>query len=123
MTTNSYKALLAQREALEQQIAAARKSEVSGAVQEIKALIEAFGLTPDDVFPPAKQKREASSVALNTAIQLRAKHGLAEESRRTGSRIKTVRSLRFKSGPSGPFFFMETFTTDGLSATPFLVHH
>jgi len=63
MSTNSYKELLAQREALEQQIAAARKSEVSGAVQEIKALIEAFGLTQDDVFPPAKQKREASSVA------------------------------------------------------------
>jgi DNA-binding protein H-NS len=65
MSTNSYKELLAQREALEQQIAAARKSEVSGAVQEIKALIEAFGLTQDDVFPTAKQKqkRETGSVA------------------------------------------------------------
>ncbi|MEX8193630.1 H-NS histone family protein [Comamonas guangdongensis] len=63
MSTHSYKDLLAQREALEQQIAAARKSEVAGAVQEIKGLIEAFGLTQDDVFPPAKQKRETGSVA------------------------------------------------------------
>lgn len=65
MSTHSYKELLAQREALEQQIAAARKSEVAGAVQEIKSLIEAFGLTQDDIFSPAKQKpmREKVSVA------------------------------------------------------------
>lgn len=63
MSTNSYKELLAQREALELQIAAARKAEVAGAVQEIRSLIEAFGLTQDDVFPPAKQKRETGSVA------------------------------------------------------------
>lgn len=65
MSTLSYKDLLAQREALEQQIAAARKTEVADAVQKIKGLIEAFGLTQDDVFPAAKQKpkREAGSVA------------------------------------------------------------
>ncbi|AIJ47507.1 histone [Comamonas testosteroni TK102] len=63
MSTHSYKDLLAQREALEQQIAAARKTEVADAVQKIKNLIEAFGLTQDDVFPPAKQKREAGTVA------------------------------------------------------------
>ena len=65
MSTHSYKELLAQREALEQQIAAARKSEVAGAVQEIKSLIEAFGLTQDDIFSPTKhkQKRETVSVA------------------------------------------------------------
>jgi len=63
MSTHSYKELLAQREALEQQIAAARKTEVADAVQKIKGLIEAFGLTQDDVFPPAKQKRETGSVA------------------------------------------------------------
>lgn len=65
MSTHSYKDLLAQREALEQQIAAARKTEVAEAVQKIKGLIEAFGLTQDDVFPAAKQKqkRETGSVA------------------------------------------------------------
>ena len=50
MSTHSYKDLLAQREALEQQIAAARKTEVADAVQKIKGLIEAFGLTQDDVI-------------------------------------------------------------------------
>lgn len=63
MSTQSYKELLAQREALEQQIAAARKAEVAGAVQQIRGLIETFGLTAEDVFPPARQKREAGSVA------------------------------------------------------------
>ncbi len=65
MSTHSYKDLLAQREALEQQIAAARKTEVADAVQKIKGLIEAFGLTQDDVFPATKQKqkRETGSVA------------------------------------------------------------
>ena len=65
MSTHSYKDLLAQREALEQQIAAARKTEVADAVQKIKGLIEAFWLTQDDVFPAAKQKqkRETGSVA------------------------------------------------------------
>lgn len=63
MSTNSYKELLAQRETLDQQIAAARKAEVAVAVQEIRGLIEAFGLTRDDVFPPAKQRRLTGSVA------------------------------------------------------------
>lgn len=56
-STNSYKELLAQRAALEQQIAAARKAELAGAVQEIRKLIEAFGLTESDIFSSAKQKR------------------------------------------------------------------
>lgn len=64
MSTNSYKELLAQREALEQQIAAARKSEVAGAVKEIKGLIEAFGLTQDDVFSPTKQKKMREKVSI-----------------------------------------------------------
>lgn len=63
MSTHSYKELLAQREALEQQIAAARKAEVTGAVQQIRSLIESFGLTQDDIFPASKQKRETGTVA------------------------------------------------------------
>ncbi|MFN3731969.1 H-NS family nucleoid-associated regulatory protein [Comamonas testosteroni] len=62
MSTLSYKELLAQREALELQIAAARKSEVSDAVQKIRSMVQAFGLTPQDVFPSAKQKREVNPV-------------------------------------------------------------
>ncbi len=47
---SSYKDLLAQREALEQKIAAARESELSQAVSRVRGLIEEFGLTQDDVF-------------------------------------------------------------------------
>lgn len=63
MSTHTYKELLAQREALEQQIAAARKNELADAVQKVRSLVEAFDLTQEDVFPTAKQKREVSSVA------------------------------------------------------------
>ncbi|MFD2753957.1 H-NS histone family protein [Comamonas terrae] len=60
--TASYQELLAQREALEQQIAAARKEEVANAVQKIQALVATFGLTPEDVFPSGK-KRSTTAVA------------------------------------------------------------
>lgn len=65
MSAHSYKELLAQREALEQQIAAARKVEVAGAVKTAQDLVKAFDLTQDDVFSSTKQrqKREVSSVA------------------------------------------------------------
>lgn len=65
MSTHSYKDLLAQREALEQQIAAARKVEVAGAVRTVRDLVEAFGLAQDDVFSSTKkrQTREVGAVA------------------------------------------------------------
>lgn len=53
----SYKELLAQRQALEQQIAEARKAELAEAVAKVRATIQEFGLTADDVFPPATAKR------------------------------------------------------------------
>lgn len=46
----SYKELLAQREALEVQIASARKAEVSSAVQTARQLVADFSLTVEDVF-------------------------------------------------------------------------
>jgi DNA-binding protein H-NS len=61
--TSSYKELLAQRTALEQQIAAAREAELAAALQKIQTLIETFSLTQDDIFPPAKQKRTSHPVA------------------------------------------------------------
>lgn len=54
MTT--YKDLLAQRAALEAQIEAARKSELSDAVKKVRSLIEEFGLTEADVFKKTTQK-------------------------------------------------------------------
>lgn len=46
----SYKELLAQRDALEQQIAAARKAELADAISKVRSIVDEFGLTPDDVF-------------------------------------------------------------------------
>ncbi len=50
MTATSYKELLAQREALEAQIAEARKAELSDAVKRVREIVAEFGLTPSDVF-------------------------------------------------------------------------
>lgn len=60
MTT--YKELLAQREALEAQIAAARKAEVAEAVAKIRQQIADYGLTSEDVFPQARAKTSRESV-------------------------------------------------------------
>lgn len=54
MTT--YKELLAQREALEQQIHAARKVELADAVQKVRTLVAEYDLTQDDIFG-GKQNR------------------------------------------------------------------
>lgn len=50
----SYKDLLKQREALDQQITQARQQELSGAVSQVRALIAEFGLTAQDVFPSGR---------------------------------------------------------------------
>jgi len=49
--TQSYKELLAQREALEKAIAIARQTEISSAVAKVRELVAEFGLTPQDIFP------------------------------------------------------------------------
>jgi len=63
INTASYKDLLAQRAALEQQIAAAREAEIAAAVQEVRTLVQSYDLTHEDVFPPAKILRATSQVA------------------------------------------------------------
>ncbi len=55
----SYKELLKQREALEQQINEARRQELAGAIAQVRALIAEYQLTQDDVFP-AGRVRSAS---------------------------------------------------------------
>ncbi|KGH23008.1 H-NS family nucleoid-associated regulatory protein [Comamonas thiooxydans] len=52
---SSYKELLAQKELLEAQIKAARESELADAVAKVRSIVSEFGLTADDVFPPAKR--------------------------------------------------------------------
>lgn len=50
MTNASYKDLMAQRAALEAQIEAARKQEVSDVVAKIRALIQDYELSAEDIF-------------------------------------------------------------------------
>ena len=54
--TTSYKELLKQRDALEQQIGEARKRELSDAVSQVRALVAEFGLTAQDVFPSGRAR-------------------------------------------------------------------
>lgn len=53
---SEYKNLLAQKAALEAQIAAAQAESKAKAVTEARALIQEHGLTAADVFPAAKAK-------------------------------------------------------------------
>lgn len=50
----SYKDLLKQREALEQQISEARRRELSDAVAQVRSMVAEFGLTAQDVFPAGR---------------------------------------------------------------------
>lgn len=52
--TQSYKDLLAQRQALDLQIKEARAAEVKGALATIHQLIADFGLSQNDIFPAAR---------------------------------------------------------------------
>lgn len=52
----SYKELLKQREALEKQISEARRQELAGAIAQVRALVEEFGLTAQDVFPAGRAR-------------------------------------------------------------------
>lgn len=52
----SYKELLKQREALEQQISEARRRELSDAIAQVRALVSEFGLTTQDVFPTGRAR-------------------------------------------------------------------
>ena len=56
----SYKELVKQREALDQQISQARQQEMTGAVSQVRALIAEFGLTAQDVFPAGRARSSTS---------------------------------------------------------------
>lgn len=58
----SYKELLKQREALEQQINEARRQELSGAIAQVRALVAEYGLVQDDIFPAARARSASSGV-------------------------------------------------------------
>lgn len=57
----SYKELMAQRDALEQQIQAARKAELDEAVSKVRSIVAEYSLTVEDIFAPARGQRKASA--------------------------------------------------------------
>jgi len=59
----SYKDLLKQREALEQQISEARRRELSDAVAQVRSLVAEYGLTAQDIFPAGKGRGARSATA------------------------------------------------------------
>lgn len=71
MNETSYKDLLKQREALEQQINEARQRELSTAVTRVRELVAEYGLTQQDVFPTGRAARAAASPAAKVAPKYR----------------------------------------------------
>lgn len=61
--TSSYKDLLMQRQALEQQIHEARRRELSAAVAQVRGLVTEYGLTQQDVFPTGRRSTSGMKVA------------------------------------------------------------
>lgn len=66
---SSYKELMKQREALDQQISQARQQEMSSAVAQVRALVAEFGLTAQEVFPSSRAR--SSSVGSKVAPKYR----------------------------------------------------
>ena len=64
----SYKELLKQREALEQQIGEARKRELSDAISQVRSLLAEFGLTAQDVFPSGRAAGKGRSSTAGTKV-------------------------------------------------------
>lgn len=57
----TYKELLKQQEALALQIEEARKREIADAVDKVRALVNDYGLTADDVFPSGRRTATKSA--------------------------------------------------------------
>jgi len=57
----SYKELLARREQLDQQIAETRANEVAAVIAQIRDLMEAYGLSTDDIAGKKRRGRPAGS--------------------------------------------------------------
>lgn len=53
---SEYKALLKDRQALDQKIEDARRKELSTAVEQVRSLVNEFGLTPKEVFATGRPR-------------------------------------------------------------------
>ncbi|KEH09787.1 histone [Delftia tsuruhatensis] len=86
---SEYQNLLAQKAALEAQIATAQAEAKAKAVTEARALIQEHGLTAADVFPAAKAKGSVGVPKYRDPAT--GAPGPAGASRRTGSTARTAR--------------------------------
>ncbi len=68
---SSYKELLQQRRDLEQKISEARRKEITGALAQIRSLVEEFQLTEQDVFPSSKARSPSSTSGTKVAPKYR----------------------------------------------------
>ena len=68
---SSYKELLQQRRDLEQKISEARRKEITGALDQIRSLVEEFELTEQDVFPSSKARAPSSTSGTKVAPKYR----------------------------------------------------
>ncbi|NOV23405.1 H-NS histone family protein [Cupriavidus necator] len=59
----TYKQLMAQKEAIEAQLAEARATEVAGVIDKIRSLMAEFGLTAEDIEGKRRRGRPAGSGA------------------------------------------------------------
>ncbi|MBP0630787.1 MULTISPECIES: H-NS family nucleoid-associated regulatory protein [unclassified Cupriavidus] len=57
----TYQDLLAQKQALEAQIEQARATEVAGVLEQIRALMQQYGLSPEDIAPRRRRGRPADA--------------------------------------------------------------
>jgi DNA-binding protein H-NS len=60
---SSLATLIAQREALDKQIAETRKQEISDAIKQVKALVAEYGLSASDVFPSSNGVKAMKAAA------------------------------------------------------------
>jgi len=75
---SSYRELLAQKAALEAQIAQARASEVASAITTVKQLVADFGLTAEEVFS-SSNKKTGSGATKGTKVAAKYKNPVTGE--------------------------------------------
>lgn len=68
---SSYKELLKQREALDLQIAQARRNELAAAISQVRGLVAEYCLSQEDVFPPARGSRGSATAGVKVAPKYR----------------------------------------------------
>ncbi|MEH3085442.1 MAG: H-NS histone family protein [Xylophilus ampelinus] len=67
----SYKDLVAERDEINRKIEELRNRDVGEAVERIQGLIQEFGLTEEDVFPPSKERKTSAHKGKKVAAKYR----------------------------------------------------